>query len=232
MYRLLHDDCLNVLGKMPDKSVDLVVTDPPYKTITGGNSDSKNRKRPQGMLSGNRKLFAYQNDIKISDWIGEIYRVLKDNTHCYIFTNVLNLNEMINESEKIGFKLHNILVWEKNNCTPSQYYMKNCEYILFFRKGRAKYINNIGDSKTVHKFNNIIGTKKHPTEKPIDLLKFYICNSSKENDIVLDPFMGSGSTGEACLRNNRNFIGIEIDETYYKIAEKRLYDTNEENKNV
>ena len=152
----------------------------------------------------------------------EIYRVLKQNTHCYIFTNILNLTEMLNESSKAGFKLHNVLVWEKNNCTPSQYYMKNCEYILFLRKGKAKWINDIGGSKTVHKYNNIIGNKVHPTEKPVELLEFYIRNSSKENDIVLDPFMGSGSTAIACINTNRQYIGFEIDEEYCNIANERI----------
>lgn len=219
---LYNKDCRDVLKEIKDESIDLVVTDPPYKIITGGDSNGKNSTRPQGILSGNRKLFSYQNNIKISEWISEVYRVLKQGTHCYIFTNSLNLKEMIDQSENVGFKLHNILVWEKNNCTPSQFYMKNCEYILFLRKGKAKWINNIGESKTVHKFNNIVGNKLHPTEKPVDLLGFYITNSSKEGDLVLDPFMGSGSTGESCILNNRNFIGIEIDNDYYKTAEKRI----------
>ena len=73
------------------------------------------------MLSGNRKLFTHQNDIKISDWIPEVYRVLKPDSHCYIFTNALNLKDMLIETEKAGFKLHNLLVWEKNNCTPILY---------------------------------------------------------------------------------------------------------------
>lgn len=93
---------------------------------------------------------------------------------------------------------------------------------MFFRKGRAKWINNIGESKTVHKFNNVIGTKLHPTEKPVDLHRFYISNSSNENDVVLDPFVGSGSTGIACIEENRKFIGVEIDEQYFKIAEERM----------
>ena len=187
--------------------VDLLVTDPPYKTITGGDSNGVNSVRPKGMLSGNRKLFTHQNNIKISDWMQLIYDCLKDNSHAYIFTNALNLTEMLNESQRIGFKLHNVLVWEKNNCTPSQFYMKNCEYVLFLRKGKAKWINDIGGSKTVHQFNNIIGHKVHPTEKPVDLLKFYIANSSKENDVVFDPFAGSGSTGVAALELHRRFLG-------------------------
>ena len=220
-YKLYQGDCLEVMKNIEDESVDLVVTDPPYKTITGGDSNGANSERPKGMLQGNRKLFKHQS-IKISSWMPEIYRVLKEGSHCYIFTNSLNLQEMLNEATKVGFKLHNLLVWEKNNCTPSQYYMKNCEYVLFLRKGKAKWINNIGDSKTVHKFNNIIGNKLHPTEKPVDLLEYYLLNSSEPNDIVFDPFMGSGSTGVAALNTDRDFIGIELDERYFNIAQNRL----------
>lgn len=99
--------------------------------------------------------------------------------------------------------------------------MKNAEYILFLRKEKAKTINNAG-SKTVHEFDNIIGNKSHPTEKPIELMELYITNSSNIGDVVLDPFMGAGSTGLAALKNDRKFIGFEIDKKYYDIAEKRL----------
>ena len=111
----------------------------------------------------------------------------------------------MNKTFVVGFKHINLLVWEKNNCTPSQFYMKNCEYTLLLRKGKSKYINKIGDSKTVHKFNNIIGNKVHPTEKPVELMKFYVENSSDVGDTVLDMFMGSCSTGVACLNTNRKF---------------------------
>lgn len=221
MIKLLQGNCLEIMKNIPDNSFDLIIVDPPYKTITGGNKNGINSKRPKGILSSNKKIFKHQN-IEIGDWVPSLYRMLKPNSHIYIFTNAINLHTMISETEKAGFKLHNILVWEKNNCTPSQYYMKNCEYILFMRKGKAKYINNIGGSKTVHKFNNIIGNKLHPTQKPLDLLKFYITNSSNENDIIFDPFMGSGSTGVACVHTNRNFVGIELDEEYFNIAEERI----------
>jgi site-specific DNA-methyltransferase (adenine-specific) len=78
-------------------------------------------------------------------------------------------------------------------------------------------------SKTVHSFSNPTN-KTHPTEKPIKLMEFYITNSSNEGDVVLDPFMGSGSTGIACKNNNRNFIGIELDTNYFDLATKRIND--------
>ena len=89
------------------------------------------------------------------------------------------------------------------------------------RKGKAKNINHMG-TKNVLQINNIIGNKKHPTEKPVELMEILIDNSTRGGDVVLDPFMGAGSTGVACKNLGRNFIGVEIDERYFKIAEERI----------
>lgn len=135
-------------------------------------------------------------------------------------TNTINMLELLQVCEDVGFKLHNILVWEKNTANANRWYMKNCEFTLFLYKGNAKTIND-PSSKQVHLFNNIVGNKNHPTEKPVDLMKYYIRNSSNENDIVLDPFCGAGSTCIAAKELNRNYIGIEIDKVYYDIALNR-----------
>jgi len=215
-------DCLEILKTIPSESIDCLVTDPPYKIITGGDSNGKNSVRPKGILKGNRELM--KTIPKFSDWLPEMFRVLKDGSQNYVMVNSSNLLKMANEIEKTGFKIQNFLIWQKNNCTPSQFYMKNCEYTLFFRKGKSKYINDIGGSKTVHSFNNIIGNKLHPTEKPIDLMEFYIRNSTNENDIVLDPFMGSGTTMLACKNLNRKGIGIEKEQMYFDISRQRTDD--------
>ena len=110
---------------------------------------------------------------------------------------------------------------EKNNATPNRYYLNNAEFILMLRKGKAKNINDMG-SKNVIEINNILGNKKHPTEKPVNLMKIMVKNSSNENEIVLDPFAGSGSTLIACKELNRRFIGIELDEKYYNVILERL----------
>lgn len=211
-----------LLNDLPNESIDLVVTDPPYKVISDGKPHKKGQ--PSGMLSKNDgKIFDY-NDIKPELWIPEIYRVLKQDTQCYIMTNTINLEDYLRICRETGFKLHNVLMWKKNNVTPSRWYMKNGEFTLFLRKGKAKTINNVG-SKMIHEFNNIIGNKTHPTEKPVDLIQMYIENSSNENDIILDPFIGTGSFAEACINGKRNFIGYEIDEKYYNIALQRINDT-------
>lgn len=210
---------LKMIKDIPTKSVDLVVTDPPYKVISGGKPRKKGQ--PSGMLSKNDGKIFKHNDIKPEIWIPEIYRVLKEGTHCYIMTNTINLEKYLKICREIGFGLHNVLCWEKNNVTPSRWYMKNCEFTLFLRKGKAKTINNVG-SKMIHQFNNIIGNKTHPCEKPVELMRFYIANSSNEGDIVFDPFCGTGSTLVAAKELHRRWLGCEIDDEYYKIAIKRV----------
>ena len=216
---LYNDDCLNVLKNISNNSIDLVVTDPPYSVISGGKPHQKGQ--PSGILSKNDGKIFEHNDINPEYWFPELYRILKNESHCYIMTNTLNLEKYLTLARINGFQLHNLLVWEKNNVTPNRWYMKNCEYVLFLRKGKSKPINNIG-SKTVHQVDNILRNKEHPTEKPINLMKLYIENSSNEGDLVLDPFMGAGSTGIACKELNRNFIGIELDKQYFNIAKKRI----------
>ena len=216
--KLYNDDCLNVLKDIEDNSIGLVVTDPPYEVITGGRNGGVKGK-PSGILTENKQLM--KSIPKADLWLSECFRVMKDGTHIYIMTNTLNLTNYLNIINDVGFKLHNLLVWNKNNTTPNRWYMKNCEYVIFARKGFAKSINN-PSSQTVHNFNNIIGNKQHPTEKPVDLMKLYVENSSQVGDMVLDPFMGSGSTGVACKELGRNFIGVELDKQYFDIAESRI----------
>lgn len=218
--KLYNKDCLDVLKEMPEKCIDLIVTDCPYHIVRGGCS---NKVKNSGILSkssaSNGKLFEY-NDIDFKDWLPEVYRVLKDGTHCYIMVNSRNIKELQQEAENAGFIFQNILVWIKNNKTMNRYYMGQCEFILMLRKGPARTINIPGTSNCLF-YDNIVG-KRHPTEKPYKLMQVMIENSSNEGDIVLDPFMGAGSTGIACKYLNRKFIGIEIDKKYYDIAREGL----------
>lgn len=217
-------DCLDLIKQIPDASIDLVVTDPPYKIVSGGCTTKKNA--TSGILNGRSdftkkgELFG-NNKITFSEWIPQIYRVLKENTHCYIMINGRNLSELQRECVRAGFVYQNLLVWDKGNVTPNKWYMNRCEFILMLRKGKAKNINNKGTS-TLLSIPNIIGRKVHPTEKPVELLQILIENSTLENDVVFDPFMGSGSTGIAAAKANRRFIGFELDEKYFEIAKERI----------
>ena len=218
-------DCLEGLKQLDDESIDLFITDPPYKLnkTTGSSTSSSKADRWQGNLKAGDKTANIVNVIKFSEWLPEIFRVLKENSHCYIWVNDKNLVDLCNEAEKVGFRLHNILVWKKNNCTPNRWYMQAYEMILFLKKGKAKSINNMG-TKNILNIKNIIGNKTHPTEKPVELMEILVKNSSNEGDLVLDCFMGTGATGVACKNLNRDFIGIEIDENYFNIAKDRLKD--------
>lgn len=216
---LINDNCVTVLKTIGDNSVDLIVTDPPYRVISGGRP--KRKGQPSGILKKNDGKIFEHNSIEPEEFIPELYRVLKEGSHCYIMINALNMEHYLNVCRNSGFMLHSILCWEKNNVTPSRWYMKNCEFTLFLRKGKAKPINNLG-SKMIHSFPNIIGNKRHPTEKPVDLMKFYIENSSSVGDIILDPFMGSGPVCLAAKETKRKYIGIEIDNKWFNEAKRRI----------
>ena len=220
MIDLKCGDCLKLMKDIPDKSIDLVVTDPPYKIVQGGCTNKAVRLKGSNQEQLKKGTLFNNNSIKFNEWIPEVYRVLKNNSHCYIMSNDRNINELLNVCEKVGFKLLNILVWGKSKHSPNRYYLKNCEFIVFLRKGKAKNINNMG-TKQLLLIDNV-ENKNHPSEKPIKLMEILIKNSSNEQDKVLDPFMGSGSTGVACINTNRNFIGIELDEKYFKIAKERI----------
>lgn len=216
--KIINADCLDILKQLPDKCIDLVLTDPPYRCISGGKNSSPGS--CSGILTVNDGKIFKHNDIAFSEWVSEVYRVLKDNSDFYCMTNTLNLFELHKVCSDAGFKLHNILVWEKTTATPNRWYMKNCEYTLYYYKGYAKTINNPG-SKTVHQFA-IDNAKIHPTEKPPKLMEFYIDNSSSKGDLVLDCFSGSGTTAVACHNLNRRFICIEKDREYHAASVERL----------
>lgn len=215
---LHHADCLEILKSIPDNSIDLIVTDPPYRTTSRGSCGGTGGIL-KDELNMKGKVF-FHNDIKISDWIGEVYRVLKESGHCYIMTNNVNLCNYLTEIKDAGFNIFKTLVWKKDNCITNMYYMDNHEYIIFCRKGKAIKINNCG-TKSVLEIQNP-KNKNHPTEKPVELMEILIENSSNKGDTVLDPFMGSGSTGVACVNTGRKFVGVELDTHYFYMAQNRI----------
>ena len=215
---------LEELRLVENEVFDMAVIDPPYllNKTTGGISKTGLVDRWQGNIKGSDRKASIRNDIKFEEWLPLVYQKMKKDSHCYIWTNDKNLADLQIEAEKVGFRLHNILIWKKNNLTPNRWYMKNCEFILFLYKGKAKPIKNKGSSQFLEYKNKSGKEKLHPTEKPVDLIKELILNSSEENDLVLDCFMGSGSTGVACIETNRRFFGIEIEKEYFEISKERL----------
>ena len=223
MTSLYNTDAIEWLKTLDNDSVDLIVSDPPYRVSQHGHSGLggifKTKVGEDKKLNG--KLFEH-NEVDVNDYAGELYRVLKPDSHCYIMTNDRNLQNFMNVFTNIGFNFCKLLIWDKQNKITNQYYMNQVEYILFMYKGRNKQINNCGTSNLISVNNVKNKTHNHPTEKPVELMEILIKNSTNEGDLVLDPFVGVGATPVACQNLKRNFIGCEIDKKYYDTAMERL----------
>ena len=216
-------DILPTLGECAH----LVLTDPPYKLVSGGNTT--------GEMGGCFDRSEYDNsgsivecDIDWPDFMPLLFKCLKAGNHAYVMANNRNVQAMLNEAEKAGYDFHNLLVWDKGTATPNRWFMKNLEFIGFFKKGLAKYINDCGAKQLVYVEQEDYG--KHPTTKPTRLMEHYIVQSTNIEEVVVDPFMGVGSTGLAAIRSGRKFIGIEKDKKWFDLAVKRLFDYHNSSK--
>ena len=223
MIQINNTDAIEWLKTLDNDSVDLIVSDPPYRVTQHGHSGLggifKTKVGEDKKLNG--KLFEH-NEVDVNDYAGELYRVLKPDSHCYIMTNDRNLQNFMNVFTNIGFNFCKLLIWDKQNKITNQYYMNQVEYILFMYKGRNKQINNCGTSNLISVNNVKNKTHNHPTEKPVELMEILIKNSTNEGDLVLDPFVGVGATPVACQNLKRNFIGCELDKNYYDTTMERL----------
>ena len=215
-YRLYNDDCLEIMNKIEDNTIDLIVTDPPY--LMDYQSNRRKKEDRFDKIKNDKG-----NYILIQEYLQECHRIMKDNTAIYCFCSWHNIDFFKREFEKY-FKLKNILVWNKNNHGTGDLkgsYAPRHEFILFGHKGRTllreKRIADVIDCPK-------ITSKKltHPTEKPQELLEIFIKQSSDIGDIVFDGFMGTGSCGIVANKLHRKFIGIELDENYFNIGYKRL----------
>ena len=217
-------DCLEGMKLIPDGSVDLIVTDPPYKTTARGNAGNSG-----GMLQKdiNKKGMVFEhNDCDIEQYLPEFYRVLKDGSHCYIMCNHTNLTHFLKVIDESEFHFIKCLIWDKRNKIMGTFYMNCFEYILFLRKGTAKPINDCGCGDLLSvpniKDKDKDGQNIHDSQKPVPLMRVLIENSTQPGDVVLEPFIGSGTTAIACCQSKRHYIGFEIDKEYYDKAQKRI----------
>lgn len=228
--KLYNEDCIEVMGRMIEcgSKVDAIITDPPYKVTSRGNAGNSG-----GMLqkeinkSGN--VFKH-NDIKFGDYLPLFAKLLNEDGHLYVMTNHINMNSLLNELDNSGFRVTKILTWVKDNKIMGQYYMSQSEFIVFARlkNGKARRINNCGTSDVFmipNKKTKKDGKNIHDTEKPVELMQTLVNNSKKDDSIILDPFMGVGSTGIACVNENVNFVGIELDREYFDFAKDRIEET-------
>ena len=200
------------MKNIPDKSIDLILTDSPYGFGYQSNM-KKNKDLP---------MFYDRNTSWLNEWLYYANKILKDDGHLYMFAPVQKIDEFKQKIENF-FIIKNILVWDKNGFGMGDLYGQyapSYEFIIFAVKEQGRKLNGKRE-RDILRFDKT-KCKNHPTEKPVDLLKYLITKSTNENDIVLDSFMGSGSTGVACKNLNRDFIGIELDENYFNIAKERI----------
>ena len=213
MVKLLQGDCMELMNNIPNESIDLVLTDIPYNEV--------NRED-----NGLRKLDKENADILTFDLINFLEQLYdKAKSTIIIFCGkeqVSIIHSYFNDKQKKGKGTVRQLIWEKSNPSPmngQHIYLSGVENAIWFKKRGGTF--NAHCKNTVFKYP-IGRSKLHPTEKNHLLLQELILDNSNENDLILDPCMGSGSTGVVALQNNRNFLGIELNQNYFEIAKNRL----------
>lgn len=212
--QLHNGDCLDVMKSIPDKSVNLVLTDPPYGIKYKSNARTKTRQF--AVLKND------DNDFRFETY-PEMYRVLKKNACCIVFCSWKNYAKDFNKLSEL-FDIKNVIVWWKKGGGMGDLkhtISTDYELAIICHKGKCEIRGKREGS--VWQFNKVSPNKMvHATEKPVELLSHLVEKFTDEGDVILDPFMGSGSTGVACANTGRNFIGIELDTEYFKIAESRI----------
>lgn len=218
---LYHGDAMHILPYLP--ASDLAVSDVPYALTSGGQPDPKGHRTMAGIFSRDR----YSNDgqiipatVPFPDMMAAIYAALVDDADCYVMANDKNVHPLTDAALGAGFQFHNLLVWDKITPTANRWYMKNLEFTLYLWKGRARTINNPSAKQIIR--GGLDKAAGHPTEKPVPLMAEYIRNSSQPGQVVLDPFMGSATTGVAALQLGRRFVGVEIDPAFFAMSCERI----------
>lgn len=227
-YILHNKDCLEVLASIGDSTIDLILIDPPYliskkeNTFAELNSSWKRKKAITNSFG--------EWDSSSLDWhvlMPEFYRIMKNGATIIIFYDFWKLQELKECAEKFKFKQARHIVWQKNNPVPvhtKENYLNNSrEYALTFVKDKKPKFNSNYDFGL---YNGPIcmgkERTKHPTQKPLFLIEELVRKHSNENDVILDCFMGSGTTGVAAAKLNRKFIGVEKEKEFFEISEKRI----------
>jgi DNA modification methylase len=229
---LINDDCFNYLHKIKDKSIDLILVDPPY--LISRDSNFKN----YSSLANKEIIHKYGSlSIDFGEWdkgeidwdklFKEYYRILKSGGTLIIFFDIWKSSLIKELADKYKFKQPRVCSWVKTNPVPINSkinYLSNAsEYFFTFIKSKKPTFNSQYDNG-VYSYPICHGKERlaHPTQKPLSLINDLILKHSNPGDVVLDNFAGSGTTGHSCLINNRDFILVERDKRYFNIMEERI----------
>jgi len=223
---LVQGDCYEIIPTLPDSSIDLVITDPPYHFDAKGNGffsekhPEKRRKYADALMSLECCKF------EPKQFLDMLLPKMKK-FYGFFFCNKVLVVDYITWAKLHRF-LFDIFIMAKSNPLPahSTHHLNDMEYCIMIREPRT-YFSKDGYFDDYRKWY-LKSCKKglHPAEKPVGMLERFVRVSCPDGGIVLDPFMGSGSTGVACVRNGRSFIGIEKNQDYFNLAKKRIDDEN------
>lgn len=220
MIRIFNDDCLKVMPKLEPKSVDLVLTDPPYMISRETNfSKGGGDQAKYGSISMDFGDWDHGEGVDMGEYLYEVYRLLKQNGTMVMFYDIFKMETVRNIADKIGFKQPRIGIWNKTNAVPINArvnYLSNArEYFISFCKGKKGTFNSYYD-KGVYDYPIVSGKERvHPTQKPLGLMKDLVSVHTNPGDMVMDSFFGSGVVLAACSELGRDCIGIEMDGKYY-----------------
>ena len=231
MIELHNADAYQKINELIDSGikVDHIITDPPYNISQDNNFHTmKNHRRGVDFGEWDRGSF------DLYSWIPQYSKLLKANGSMVIFCSYRFISHIIEvlESDMTNMIVKDVLVWQKTNPMPrniNRRYVQDMEFAIWSVKKNSKWVFNKPDNqpylRACFKYPLVSGKEKtkHPTQKSLKLMEEIISIHTNENDVILDPFMGSGSTGVACLNTNRNFIGIELEKEYFEIAIERLF---------
>ena len=220
LNRIHNIDCIEGMKMIPDNSIDLVATDPPYLIETSGAGIYK---------QADKQYVKELKDIKdgfSTDVLDELCRVMK-HINCYFFCSqkqIIPLLDYFVRGKKCNW---NLISWHKTNPVPAcgNKYLTDTEFVLFFREKGVKIYGSFDTKRTWYATPLNQSDKKlygHPTCKPLDIVQNFITNSSQEGELVFDPFIGSGTTAIAAIKEKRHYIGMELNKEYFDIAEDRI----------
>tara|TARA_R110002060_G_scaffold78364_1_gene91453 strand:+ start:3305 stop:3961 length:657 start_codon:yes stop_codon:yes gene_type:complete len=214
---LFQQDAVKWLQSLPANSVDLVITDPPYESLEKHRAKGTTTRLKHSKSSSN-EWFAIFPNTRFIELVAEIYRVLKNNSHFYLFCDQETMFVIKPLAEAAGFKFWKPLVWDKCAIGMGYHYRARYEFILFFEKGKRK-LQDLGMPDVLQEKRVWRG---YPTEKPVPLIEKLIAQSSNEGDLVIDPFFGSGATLVAAQNCNREWQGADLSTLAHEHAVKRL----------
>lgn len=216
-YRLAHSDAVEWLRTLPEASVDLVITDPAYESMEKHRAIGTTTRLKRSKASSNQWFAVFPN-ARFPELFAELWRVLKRDTHLYLFCDAETMFVVKPLAEAAGFRFWKPLVWDKQHIGMGYHYRSRYELILFFEKGRRR----LGDLGVADVLPVPRVYRGYPAEKPVALSEVLIRQSSAPGDVVVDPFLGSGSVGVAAARLGRSFQGTDICGEALEVAGSRL----------